>query len=298
MDKLEGMRVFVEVVNQQGFAAAGRQLGLSRGVVNNLIIRLEKELGIQLLQRTTRQVSPTDAGRSYYERCLNILADVEEAEFAITQLHAEPKGTLKINAPMSFGTMYLGSAIAAFMLKYPELLVQLTLSDRFVDPIAEGFDLTVRISQQARAEGLVTEPIAPIELAIAASPKYLEKRGIPTNPQELKHHDCLHYGQLGVGLSWPLFDQYNKPISAAITPHFSSNNGEILVEAAIQGLGIVRLPTFFIKDALKTGEIQCILQEYKHPTYKVYVGYAPNRFVSVKIQLLTDFLKQWFQLLP
>ncbi|MEL7520970.1 MAG: LysR family transcriptional regulator, partial [Cyanobacteria bacterium J06553_1] len=141
MDKLESMRAFVEVVNHRGFAAAGRHLGLSRSVVNKLVAQLEGDIGVQLLQRTTRRVSPTDTGRAYYERCVDILAEVTAAELSVTQLQAEPKGTLRINAPMSFGTMHLAKAIAHFMQRYPDIQVQLTLNDRFVDLIEEGFDV-------------------------------------------------------------------------------------------------------------------------------------------------------------
>lgn len=295
MDKLEAMKVFTEVVNQQGFAAAGRQLGLSRAVVNNLVMRLEADLGVQLLQRTTRRVSPTDAGRAYYERCLNILADVEEADLAIAQLQAEPKGTLRMNAPMSFGTLYLAPAIAAFMAQYPELHVQLTLSDRFVDPIEEGFDVTLRIADINREEGLITQAIAPIDLVVCASPQYLKHRGIPPTPQALKHHDCLHYGQMATGVSWRLQDEHNKAISVTVHCRYYSNNGEVLREAALQDLGITLLPTFIVGEALKKGQLQPLLCDYVPPSLTAYIAYAQNRYLSTKIQLLTDFLKNWFQ---
>ena len=154
MDKLESMRAFVEVVNHSGFAAAGRQMGLSRSVVNNLVAQLEADLDVQLLQRTTRRVSPTDTGRAYYERCVDILAEVSAAEQSIAQLQVEPKGTLRINAPMSFGTMHLAKAIAHFMHQYPDIQVQLTLNDRFIDLIEEGFDITLRIAEIKKEDEL------------------------------------------------------------------------------------------------------------------------------------------------
>ena len=174
MDKLESMRAFVEVVNHSGFAAAGRQMGLSRSVVNNLVAQLEADLDVQLLQRTTRRVSPTDTGRAYYERCVDILAEVSAAEQSIAQLQVEPKGTLRINAPMSFGTMHLAKAIAHFMHQYPDIQVQLTLNDRFIDLIEEGFDVTLRIAEMKKEDALTTHAIAPIPRVICAAPSYLE----------------------------------------------------------------------------------------------------------------------------
>lgn len=287
--------MFTEVVKHQGFAAAGRHLGASRAVVNNLVMKLEDDLGVQLLQRTTRRVSPTDAGRAYYERCLNILADVAEAELAIAQLQVEPKGTLRINAPMSFGTLYLAPAIAAFMAQYPELTVQLTLSDRFVDPIEEGFDVTLRISNLEKEEGLIAQVIALIPRAICASPQYLKEHGTPQHPQDLKHHDCLHYGQMATGNHWLLQNENQQAISVPINCRYYSNNGEVLREGVIQHLGISILPLFIAGKALQAGQLKSILVDYAPPDLVAYLGYAPNRHLSVKIQLLTSFLKNWFQ---
>ena len=197
MDKLQSMKAFVEVVNHSGFAAAGRHMNLSRSVVNKMVLQLEADLGVPLLQRTTRRVSPTDAGRAFYERCLNILAEVDAAEQAIAQIHTEPKGTLRINAPMSFGTMHLSPAIAAFMSQYPDLQVQLTLSDRFIDLVEEGFDVTVRVATfDPDGSNLTCHLLTPIPRVLCASPTYLETRGVPTQPSDLHHHDCLHYGHL------------------------------------------------------------------------------------------------------
>lgn len=147
MDKFESIRAFTQVVASGGFAAAARDMGLSRSAVNKLVIGLENELGVQLLHRSTRVVTPTETGLAFYERCIEILASLEEAERSVTQLHGEPRGRLRVNAPMSFGTMHLAPALADFLVQYPDLQVQLTLNDRFIDPIEEGFDVTVRIAE-------------------------------------------------------------------------------------------------------------------------------------------------------
>lgn len=296
MDKLESMRAFVEVVNHSGFAAAGRQMGLSRSVVNKLVAQLESELDAQLLQRTTRRVSPTDTGRAYYERCVDILAEVSAAEQAVGQLQVEPKGTLRINAPMSFGTMYLAKAIAHFMQRYPDIQVQLTLNDRFIDLIEEGFDMTLRIAELTEGETLTTHAIAPISRIICAAPSYLETHGTPTDPAELRHHDCLKYGHFATKNYWQLTDRNGKQINVRLRCKGYANNGEVLREGAIAGVGIALLPTFIVSEALQSGQLVQILSDYCPSTLTAYLCYATNRHLSTKIQVLIAFLQDWFQL--
>ncbi len=295
MDKLESMRAFVAVVSHSGFAAAGRQLGLSRSVVNKLVGQLEGQLGVQLLQRTTRRVSPTDMGRAYYERCVDILAEVAAADVAVSQLQAEPKGTLRVNAPMSFGTMHLAGAIAQFMHKYPDIQVQLTLNDRFIDLIEEGFDVTLRIAELKADEPLVVQAIAPIRRVLCAAPSYLQARGIPTHPDDLSEHDCLKYGHLATNSQWQLVDKQGKVFMVKLRCRGYSNNGEVLRAAAVAGAGIALLPTFIVGDALRAKELVVVMANYCPPPLVAYLGYAANRHLSTKIQLLTAFLQDWFK---
>ncbi len=294
MDKLESMQTFTEVVNHSGFAAAGRHLGQSRSVVNKLVAQLEQDLGVQLLQRTTRRVSPTDMGRAYYERCVDILAEVKAAELAVSQMQAEPKGTLRINAPMSFGTMHLAAAIAHFMHRYPDIQVQMTLSDRFIDLIEEGFDVTLRIAEAAEEESLISHEIAPIRRVICASPSYLEERGVPTHPDDLRQHKCLKYGHLATGSKWHLKGP-ERTYTIPLTCRCYSNNGEVLREGAIAGVGIALLPTFIVGYALQSGALTGILPDYCPAPLSARLCYAANRHLSTKIQLLTEFLQDWFQ---
>lgn len=296
MDKLQSMKAFVEVVNHSGFAAAGRHMDLSRSVVNKMVLQLEADLGVPLLQRTTRRVSPTDAGRDFYERCLNILAEVAAAEQSIAQIHTEPKGTLRINAPMSFGTLHLSPAIAAFMRQYPDLQVQLTLSDRFIDLVEEGFDVTVRVAAfDPDATNLTCHLLAPIPRVLCASPDYLDKRGIPIQPSDLHGHDCLHYGHLATGSQWRLIDKDGKQQSVLIRSRYCSNNGEALRDAAIQGVGIALLPTFMLQEALQKHMLQVVMVDYSPPAISAFVAYLPNRHLSTKVRVLTAFLQDWFQ---
>ena len=295
MDKLESMRAFTEVVNHSGFAAAGRHLGLSRSVVNKLVAQLEAALDVQLLQRTTRRVSPTDTGRAYYERCVDILAEVAAAELSVAQLETKPKGTLRINAPMSFGTLHLGKAIAHFMQRYPDIRVQLTLNDRFIDLIEEGFDVTLRIAELREDEPLITQVLTPVRRVICASPDYLARKGVPAHPEDLRHHDCLQYGHLATNSQWRLMDKSGKQLIVSVRCRGYSNNGEVLREEAIAGVGIALLPTFILGEALRSGQLRAILSDYCPPALTAYLGYATNRHLSTKIQLLTTFLQDWFQ---
>lgn len=294
MDKLASMQAFTQVVAFGGFAAAARKMGLSRSTVNKLVINLENQLQVQLLQRSTRQVNPTPTGLAYYERCLNILAEVEAAEIALSQLQQQPKGTLKINAPMSFGTLYLGKAIADFMVLYPDLQVQLTLEDRFIDPVAEGYDLTIRIAQTEVNPHLVNQVIAPIPRVLCAAPSYLKKHGIPDHPEDLKQHSCLHYGQIITGNQWHLVSEDGIEHRINVKGVLCSNNGEILKDAAIAGLGIALLPTFIIESAVTEGLLSIVNVNFRPPEIALSLIYPLNRHLSTKIKVFKDFIQQYF----
>ncbi|MBE9115619.1 LysR family transcriptional regulator [Lusitaniella coriacea LEGE 07157] len=295
MDKFESLRAFSRVVEEGGFAAAARKMEMSRSAVNKLVANLENELGVQLLYRTTRKVTPTDTGRAFYERCVEILTSLAEAEQLASEQHGEPKGTIKINAPMSFGTLYLGAIASDFMVRYPEIKVQLTLDDRFVDAIAEGYDLVVRIAKPTESASLVVRPIIPIERVLCAAPAYLEKRGIPQHPQDLKQHSCLHYGYLATGSQWQ-FEDGTERYTIAINGVFCSNNGEVLRDAAVRGLGIALLPRFIVENELNNGTVQQILMNYRLPEIVLSVIYPVNRHLSTKVRLLTEFLEECLKL--
>jgi DNA-binding transcriptional LysR family regulator len=293
MDKFEQMRAFTQVVVSGGFAAAARTMGLSRSAVNKLVIALENELGVQLLQRSTRVVSPTEVGLAFYEHCVEILASLAEAERSIMQLHIEPRGRLRVNAPMTFGTMYLAPAIADFLEQYPDLQVQLTLNDRFIDPIEEGFDVTVRIAAPQPISSLWVQPLATAQRVLCASPSYLEKRGIPVAPTDLHSHSCLHYGQIALVHQWVLTGVEGEH-RVTVQGVLCSNNGEVLREAALRGLGITLLPRFIVESALHQGTLQVVLPNYHLSDLAIEALYPVNRHVSTKIRLLVDFLQQRF----
>lgn len=293
MDKFDSIRAFTQVVAVGGFAAAAREMGLSRSAVNKLVIALENELGVQLLHRSTRVVTPTETGLAFYERCLEILADLEEAERSVTQLHAEPRGRLRVNAPMTFGTLHLSPALADFLEQYPDLQVQLTLNDRFIDPLEEGFDITVRISRPPEASSLVTHELMPSPRVLCASPAYLKKHGVPQHPLDLRQHSCLRYGQLATAGEWVLIGPDGTQ-TVMVEGVLCSNNGEVLKQAAVQGLGITLLPAFIVAAELQSGQLQVVLPDYQPPQISVYLLYPVNRHLSAKIRLLVEFLKERF----
>lgn len=293
MDKFASLKAFTAVVESGGFAAAARKLQLSRSQVNKFVINLENHLGVQLFYRTTRKVTPTDNGRAFYERCIDILSSLEEAELAIAQQSQQPRGILKINAPMSFGISVFGAKIAEFMSLYPEIKIQLTLEDRFVDPISEGYDLNIRIGEPPQSPNLVVNPIKTFSRFLCAAPSYLEARGIPQSPQELKQHNCLHYGYLASGCQWIVIKNGVRE-TIAIAPVFCANNGEVLRDAAINGLGIIMLPNFIVDSALFKGELQLVLPEYQALGLNLSIFYPLNRHLATKVQLFTQFLKDSF----
>jgi DNA-binding transcriptional LysR family regulator len=292
MDKLTSIRAFTKVVQHGGFSAAARELRLSRSAVSKYVIELEQALGVQLLVRTTRSAGPTENGQAYYERCIRILSDLEEADLAVTQLQAEPRGLLRVNAPMSFGTLHLGRAVADFMGKYPQLQIQLVLSDEQVDPVEEGFDVTVRIADLP-SSSLIARKIVPVRRAICASPSYLAQHGTPQHPKDLREHTCLTYGYLATGNQWKLTGKDGEHwIQVRWT--LCSNNAETLRDAAVQGRGIALLPTFIIGADLQAGTLRTILPDYAAPEISLYAVYPPTRHLSVKVRLFIDFLVERF----
>lgn len=291
MDKFESMRAFVQVVEAGGFAAAARTMGLSRSAVNKLVFNLEDALKVQLLQRTTRKVTPTPTGLAFYERCMAILADVAEAEIAVSQLQTEPRGQLRINGPMSFGTRYLSPVIAQFVQQYPDLQVELSLSDRFIDPIDEGFDVTIRLAQPQASPSLIIHELFPTPVILCAAPEYIAQHGVPTTPQALTQHICLPYGHIATEHQWTLIGPDGEHKITVKGP-LCSNNGDPLRDAAVQGLGITLLPRFFIEQDLQAGYLQQVMTDYEAPTISVCVLYPVNRHLSTKVRLFIEFLQK------
>ncbi len=290
MDRIDSMRAFTKVVENGGFAAAARDMGLSRSVVNKSVISLENELGAQLLRRSTRQVTATDVGLAFYDRCTRILNDYAEALTSVKALHERPQGNLRLNAPMSFGTLHVAAIVADYMQAYPDVHVELVLNDRFIDPIEEGFDITLRIGEESPSTSLIARSIVPMKRVVCASPGYLDAAGEPSDPTELRQHRCLHYGYQTSGSQWRLAGPDGER-AYLIDCAMWSNNGEALRQAAIQNQGIVLLPTFIIGKDLQEGQLRTILPDYPPPSIMLCALYPRHRHLSAKVRLFIELLE-------
>ena len=292
MDRLDSLRAFTKVVEAGGFAAAARGMGLSRSVVNRAVIKLENELGAQLLRRSTRRVTATDTGLAFYDRCMRVLDELDEAVSAVTELQERAAGKLRVNAPMSFGTLHLSAIAAAYMAAYPDVRVELVLNDRFVDPLEEGFDVTVRVGRPTISSSLIVREIAPSRRVLCASPGYLREHGEPRHPSALKHHRCLHYGYLESGNQWRLAGADGIARSYALDCVMWCNNGEVLRNAAVADQGIALLPSFIAGEPLQDGLLRTVLAAYSPPETVVCALYPRHRHLSAKVRLFVDFLQR------
>lgn len=292
MDKLDAMLAFTKVVAAGSYAEAGRQLGLTRSAVSKGVIELEQILGARLLDRTTRKVSVTEVGMAYYERCLAILAEIEETELQVSRLHDEPRGTLKLNAPMSFGILHVGRAVADFMAAYPEVKVELALNDRFVDPVEEGFDVTIRIAE-LKDSSLIARRLGPSRRVLAASPDYIRGHGRPEVPDDLINHHCLNYGHTTLMQRWSLTRE-GKVVNVAINSRLCANNGDVLRDAALAGQGITQLPTFLIGPDIEAGRLEVVLEDFPPTELGIHALYAPNKYLAAKSRVFIDFLVERF----
>ena len=277
MDTIGGMITFAKVVEANSFSEAARRLGISKSAVSKQIAR------------TTRRISPTEMGAVFYERCARIVAEVEEAELAVTRLQAEPRGVLRVNAPMSFGVLHLAPAIAVFMKRYPDLDIDLTLNDRFVDLIDEGYDLAIRIGTMADSS-LIARKLAPSRLVLCAAPAYLRRRGLPSTPRDLADHDCLIYSLATGGDLWRFVDGEGTPHPVRVTARLRVNNGDVMRDVAASGLGLTVLPSFIAAKDLEKGTLVPVLTEYRLPETSVSAVYPQNRHLSTKIRAFVDFL--------
>lgn len=294
MDRLTNLEVFVKVVESSSFAAAARYFGMSPAMVSKHVQALEERLGARLLNRTTRRLSLTEVGRAYYERSRQVLADIEEADRAVSDLQVAPRGILKLNAPFSFGLRHLAPALADYLATYPEVTVDVTLNDRYIDLLAEGVDLALRIGQLADSS-LVARRLGEIRIVLCAAPDYLERRGTPRAPKDLADHDCLEYTYASTPREWHFATVDGRHEVVRITGRLLCNNGDILRTAALAGSGVARLPTFIVGEDLSAGRLVPIaLSGYEPPSVALYAVYPPGRHLSPKVRSFIDFLAKRF----
>ncbi|MDP1933819.1 MAG: LysR family transcriptional regulator [Nitrosomonas sp.] len=297
MDRFENMSAFVRVVEAGSISGAADRMDVAKSVVSRRLKELEAHLGVELFHRTTRQMNLTDSGRAFYQQSVRILADILEAEHATSQFHGALKGSLKVAVPLSFGLMHLGPAINAFLQAHPDIEFDLDFNDRQVDILAEGFDLAIRIASLPDSS-LIARRLAPIQAVMCASPAYLERNGTPQSPQELIKHRCLVYNLISNFENWNMFDAEGRLIKTKITPYLKASNGEFLRDAAVDGLGIVLMPTFIVYKAIKSGSLIPLLTEYKLSQLAAYAIYPQTRHLSQRVRAFVDFLIKRFEGLP
>ena len=297
MDQLHAMEIFAEVARLRSFSAAGRVLGLTRAMVSKHIMQLEARLGARLLYRSTREVSLTEAGQAYLDPCLATLELAREASRAINPQGAELAGPLRIQAPSSFGSAWLADALARFSLRHPLLKPSLFVDDALLDPIRHGFDLTIRVGGIPDTSGLASRRLAPCRGVLCASPDYLARCGVPAVPEGLLAHQCLHFSHLTDGTSWH-FARGGEERTVRVNAGFTSNNGLVLHQAALRGLGIVYSTTFWAWRDLLDGTLVAVLPDWELPLNDLTALYPASRQLSPKVRALIDFLVDEYQPVP
>ncbi len=292
MDNLAAMAIFVRVVEDKGFSSAALALGLSKSAVSKHIAALENRLGVRLLNRTTRRLSLTDAGTAYFERAQKIVAEAEEADREVAMHQTTPRGQLRVNAPMSFGIRHISPAIPEFQARHPEVLIDLSLNDRMVDLVDEGYDLAVRIMRLSDSS-LVARKLAPFRRVICASPSYFQKHGRPAHPSDLKSHNCLIYTLTSSPEEWRL--QGGKGVETVrVTGNLRSNNGDVIREALLAGVGIAPMPTFLVGEDLRQGKLEVALEEWSDSQVSINAVYPHGRLLQPKVRAFIDFLAARF----
>ena len=285
---LVGMAIFARVADARSFSEAARRLGLSKSMVSKEVAKLEKSLGARLLNRTTRNLSLTEIGAAYYEHCARVVQEANEAELAVGRLHTEPRGVLKLTAPVAFGTLHIAPALPAFLAAYPDVQIDLTISDRFFDLAEEGHDLALRIASEL-PPNVVARQLAAINRVVCATPEYFEKHGMPATPQDLARHNCLLYTHANPDSIW----RFRAGSSEAVVPirgNLRLNDDEAIWQAVRGGLGISLLPTFIVGQDLQSGKLQTALATYVPTERNLHAVYLPNRQLSAKVRVFIDFL--------
>lgn len=297
MDRIAHIATFVAVADAESFSAAAERLDLSRAMASKHVQALEDRLGVKLLERTTRRVRLTDAGRRYLDRARRLLQDFEVADTEARGERLAPAGLLRINGPVSFSRTHLAATIAPFLQRYPELSVDLTVNDRVVDLLEEGYDVAVRIGRLADST-LVARRLAPVALHLAASPAYLARHGVPRHPDDLADHACLAYAYSSEGLIWRFTDDAGA--EAAVRPRgaMSGNNGDVLTEAAAGGAGIVQQPDFVLGPYFAAGTLVRLLPDWHPPELAVHTVHHQSRHVSAKIRVFIDYLAEIWRTPP
>ena len=293
MDRFTGMTIFVKVVDAGSFAAAARHFGMSAAMASKHVQTLEEHLGARLLNRTTRRVSATEVGQHFYERCMRILSELEEAERAAGDLQTTPRGLLRVTAPVSFGTRQLGPAIADYLTSYPDVSIDLSLDDQYVDLLARRFDLAIRLGALVDSS-LIARKLSSLAMVVCASPGYLEKYGTPREPRDLVFHNCLAYTHANPQSVWTFVDQNGEQNVIRFSGRFLANSGDALLALVLRGAGIMLGPDYLVEDELKAGRLMSLLPDYSTPETPVHAVYPHSHYLSAKTRTFIDFLATRF----
>lgn len=293
MNSLSSMDLFVQVVQSGSFSAAARALDLTPSAVSKQISRLEDRLTARLITRTTRQFKLTEEGRAYYERSTRILADVAEAEQAVSQIQGVARGSLRVNLPVAFGRLHVAPLLPAFLADHPKLSIDLTLNDRYVDLVEEGVDVALRIGE-LKDSSLIARRLAPNRRIVCGAPAYFEGRRLPERPADLEAHNCLVYTYRASRNDWRFLGPDGSDQVVQVTGNLEANNAEALSAALLGGLGLGLLPLWLVGSDLKSGRLMELLKDYHAPDSAIYAVYPPGRHLSPKVRSFVDFLAARF----
>ncbi len=293
MNKFEELEAFVAVVDRQGFSRAADKLGVAKSILSRRVSDLEKRLGVQLMQRTTRRQSLTDAGHHFYQRAVNLLSDLDEAEQVVSEAQTSLSGRIKLSAPLGIGIGQLSKPIAEFMQIHSKVEIAVDLNDRQIDLVAEGFDMAIRVGH-LQDSNLIARKLANVGFAVCASQDYLDRYGEPGHPSELSDHQLMVYSNAPVGQQWSFYED-NKRITPRVKYRLSANNGELLAKIASLGLAIIAGPLFYLQEYIDRGELVPVLTDFRRPEAGMYAVYPPGRLVSRRVKMLSDYLFEHFR---
>lgn len=294
MDRLSELEAFVQVVDHGGFTEAARRLGVSKSAVSKHVAALEARLAVRLLNRTTRRVNPTELGLAYYDRVRAVLRDAADADSMVTAMQSTPSGSLRVSVPVAFGVRHLSRAVARFLCAYPDVDIDMELDDRFVELIAEGFDVAIRIGV-LEDSSLKARKLAEVRLLLVAAPRYLEEMGTPESIEDLNRHRLLHYSNLSSGNFWRLVGPSGEERQIRAGGRLTANNGDSLLLAAEAGLGMSLAPSFLVGDGLGSGRLVEVLPDLDQGLRGVYAIHPQGRFPQPKLRAFIDFLAEHFK---
>jgi DNA-binding transcriptional LysR family regulator len=293
MNRFEELEAFVAVVDYKGFGNAGDKLGIAKSMVSRRVSELERRLGVQLLQRTTRRQSLTDAGREFYQRATQLICDLQDAEQSVTHGQTSISGRIRLALPLGFGVSQLAKPISNFLQKHPEIRIEVDLNDRQLDLVEENIDLAIRVGE-LKDSSLIARKLANVHFAMCASPGYLHAWGTPRHPAELAEHEVLVYNNVSVGRQWS-YQRDGKEVRPRMKYRLSANNSEFLAAVASCGQAIVSGPVALLQIYIDSGALVPILTEFERPEVGMYAVYPPGRLIAGRVRMLSDALYEHFR---